>query len=163
MRGEVMDLTVIASVLIIAALGIFLSYIFLDEFYSAPIISDNEMITDQWETQQVSLSILANSFVIIFICFGVAAAASAFFTETHPIFFIFSIFSLGVCVVILSIFSDVFVELASSGVLLPVASEFVLMVDTIANFQTLGLVMGAVIVLALFAKKSDLSGGGGQP
>jgi len=157
-----MDLVIVAIVLIGASLSIFLGYIFMDEFYSAPIISDNEIIASHWEVQQTNLAILANSFILIFICFGVASAVGAFFTETHPVFFIFSIFTLGVCVVILSIFSDVFVEMASSGVLLPVAAEFVLMVDTISNFQTLGLIMGAVIVLALFAKRGDLQIGGGQ-
>lgn len=162
MRGNVVDLVLVAVILVTAALAIFLAYIFLDQFYAADVISDNPVVTAQWETQQDTLAILANSFIIIFICFGIASAIGAFFTETHPVFFIFSVFLLGVCVMIVALFADVFVELASSGVLLPVASEFVLMVDTISNLQNLSIIMGAIIIIALFAKRGDLQLGGGQ-
>lgn len=162
MKGNVMDLVLITAILMAAGLSIFLAYTFLSEFYAAPVISDNELAYSTWAYEQQALAIFANSFIAIFIIFGLASAIGAFFTETHPVFFIFSIVVLGVCVMIIGLLSDVFIELASSGVLLPVAAEFVLMVDTMANLQTLALVMGVIITIALFAKRGDLRLGGGQ-
>ena len=104
---------------------------------------------------------MANSLILIFIVFGIASAISAFFTETHPVFFIFSIVMLGVSVMVISLFADMFAEFASSGLLLPIAGEFVLMVETIANLKVLSVIMGVVIIIALFAKRGDLQLGGG--
>lgn len=161
-RGNVLDLVLITVILMSAALAIFLANIFIDAFYANPVISSN-VAAAATETQTVqSLSIFANSFIIIFIVFGLASAISAFFTETHPVFFVFSILLFGVCVLIVALLSDVFVELAASGVLLPVAANFVLMVDTIANLKTLSIIMGIVITVALFMKRGDIRVGGGQ-
>lgn len=155
-----MDMAIVGIILLGASISLMFGWVLLEQFYSAPIISDNEILSANWEAQQVTLAIIANSFILIFISAGIASAIGAYYTETHPMFFIFSIISLAVCVMILALFSDIFVELASSGILLPVAAELVLMVETMANLKTLGLIMGAVIVLALFAKKGDLGVGG---
>lgn len=162
MRGNVLDLILISVILIIAGTVIMLVYLISSEIYETEPFASNELIQNSWEVQEQTLSIFANSFIIIFICFGLASAISSFFTETHPVFFIFTILMLGISVLIIALLSDVFVELASSGLLLPVAAEFVLMVETIANLKIMSVIMGVVIIVALFAKRGDVRLGGGE-
>lgn len=162
MKGSLQDMPLIAIILIMTALGIFVTYIILDAFFGSSIIQQYPVAVAVGTEGVASLVILSNSFLFIFITFGIVSVISSFYTETHPVFFVFSLLIFAICVMIVGIFSDVFVELASSQVLLPVASQFVLMVDTISNLMTLSIILGAMIIMALYAKRDDLHIGGGQ-
>lgn len=160
MKGNVMDLILISVILIVAGLSILIAYTVFEPIYSMEPFASNPTIVDSWTTQKASLAILANSFIIIFIVFSLATAISAFFTDTHPVFFVFSILMLAICVMIISIFADMFLELAAHSLLLPAAAEFTLMIETVANMRILSLIMGAVIIIALYAKRGIRLGGG---
>lgn len=161
MKGSLQDMPLIAVILMVTAIGIFVSYITLDAFFSAAPIQAIEQATDIGDSGMASLVILGNSFLFIFIAFGIASVISSFYTDTHPVFFVFSILIFAICVMIVGIFSDTFVELASSQVLLPIAAEFVMLVDTMSNLMTLSIVLGAMIIIALYAKRDDLQRGQG--
>lgn len=162
MKGNIQDIPVIAVILFATGICVMFLYLILSSFLSDPVFSGNAAAAATLTTGMSSLVILGNSFIFLFVGFGIASVIASFYTETHPIFFIFSIFTFAICVIVVAIFSDVFVEMASSGVLLPVAAEFTIMVDTMTNLKTLAIGLGVVILVALYAKRNDIQIGGGQ-
>ena len=141
MKGSLQDMPLIAIILMTTALGIFVSYIIIDAFFGAAIVQEYPVAVAVGTEGVSSLVILGNSFLFIFMAFGIVSVISSFYTDTHPVFFVFSILIFSICVMIIGIFSDVFVELASSQVLLPVAAEFVLMVTTMTNLMTFSIIL----------------------
>lgn len=156
------DIPVIVAVLLATSLALMTTYLWLDEFYDLPVMADNPVTSDVGDTGLATLVILGNLFIFIFFGFGIASIISSFYTESHPVFFVFSIIVFAVCIMVISIFSDVFVEFASSGVMLPIAAEFVLMVDTMIQIPRLSVILGVIIIAALYSKRSDIHVGGGQ-
>lgn len=162
MKGNILDIPVIAVILFATGICVMFLYLIVDAFLSDPVFSSNVVAAATLNTGLDALVILGNSFIFLFVGFGIASVIASFYTETHPVFFVFSIFTFAICVIVVAIFSDVFVEMASSGVLLPVAAEFTLMVETMTNLKTLAIGLGVVILVALYAKRSDIQLGGGQ-
>lgn len=161
MKGSLQDMPLIAIILVMTALTIFVTYIMITAFFdAAPIQAVPEAAA--MESYGISgLVILGNAFLYIFITFGIISAIASYYTETHPVFFVFSIIIFAICVMIVGIFSDLFTELASSQALLPMAAEFVIMTQTMTNLTNLSIILGCIIVMALYAKRSDLQLGRG--
>ncbi len=103
-----------------------------------------------------ALVVFGNAFIFVIIGFGIAAGISAFYTDSHPIFFIFSVLMFSILMIVIGTLSDVFVEFASTGTMLPVAAEFTLMVATIVDYPYIAVLLAAIIMLALYTKRSDL-------
>ena len=162
MKGSLQDIPVIVAVLLATAVAVMTTYLWLGQFFAMDLLTDNPVTATVGTTGLSAMVILGNAFIFIFFGFGIAAIISSFYTETHPVFFVFSIIVFACCVMVVGIFSDVFVEFASTGVMLPVAAEFVLMVDTMINLPKLSVILGVIILVALYAKRTDLQIGGGQ-
>ena len=161
MKGNVEDLVIIVAFMLMFGMSVMIAYTVIDAWYDTDVVQGSTLLSENVESGMGSLQILGNSLIFITIMFGLASAIAAFFTETHPIFFVFSILVFSICMMVTVIFSDIFLQLAASSQLLPVANEFTLMIVTIQNYPIIGVLIGAVILLALYAKRDNISGAGG--
>lgn len=162
MRGNVQDIPIIVVILLATSIAVMFGYVILEEFFNTSQIQANPDAAAIEPKGLNAMIYLGNAFVFLFVGFGIAAVISAFYTQTHPVFFLFSIFIFAFCVMVTAIYSDVFVELASTGILMPVAAEMTLMVDTMIALPNLSIILGVAIIIALYAKRSDIQLGGGQ-
>ena len=62
---------------------------------------------------------------------------------------------------LISIFSGIFVDLANTSQLSPVASQFYDFLVLMYNFPIFAVMLGALILIALYIKRSDLGQMGG--
>lgn len=162
MKGSLQDIAVIGFILFATSMVLMVLYVALNAFFASAPLQANAVTASLGTTGLNTMVIFGNMFVFLLFGFGLASVISSFYTDTHPVFFIFSIFIFAICVAVVGIFSDTFIEFASTGVLLPVAAEFVLMVDVMTNLPTLMTILGVLILVALYAKRGDLNVGGGQ-
>ena len=162
MKGDVKDLMFIAVICIALGIVAMVGYLILQAWGQAAPIVANPQTAATVVLGKEALALAGNSVLFLMIAFGLASIISAFYTDTHPVFFIFSVISFGITVMVVSIFSGVFIEIADSSQFLPVASQFYMMIETIRNFPVLAVMIGALIILALYVKRSDLRLGGGM-
>lgn len=161
MKGNVQDIVVIGALIFATSIAAMFGYLVLSEFYDDPNISANPVAKQVQGQAMDTLVIFGNALVFLTIGFGIASGISAFYTDSHPIFFIFSILMFCVLMIPLVVFSDVFTAIASQGAMLPIANEFTLMVTLMQQFPTIGVILLAVILLGLYAKWNDLRNTGG--
>lgn len=162
-KGSVEDILVIGAFIFAGAIATMFVYMILKAFSTDPNIVAALGTSNIFTEGMTALVIYGNSFLFVAIAFGLVAAISSFYTESHPVFFIFSLLSFSICMVVIAVLSDVFTALAQSSALLPIAAEFTAMVLLLTNYPIIAVIIAAVIFLALFTKRSDLSrGGGGQ-
>lgn len=159
MKGNVEDITIIGIVAIVTGIVIFVVYLFLDQFSGSFGIVGS--VAQQPIDQGLdALALMANSFIFVVIAMAMVSVVSAFYTETHPIFFVFSIIMFGICMIPIVIMSEFFLQFASTGMLLPIAAEFSLFIQLVHDYPTIAVAIGVMIMIALFAKKRDLQQGG---
>lgn len=159
MRGNVEDIILIGAFVVMLGFSAIFSYLYLDTLSNVPQFANNTIIAENFTQGKQAIVYLGNASLFIVIMLGIASAIGAFYTDTHPIFFVFSILSFGIGIFILTLFADIFLRLAASNELILVANEFSVLIVTIQNLPILGVVIGAIILLALYAKRGDLGRG----
>ena len=157
MRGSVLDLIIVFVILGITMFGLVMGL----KIYNAFVDSD------AWPTTAVgnstSTAALASLDVInygmLFLAVGlvVTLIVSAFFIETHPIFFIVSIVLLLVVVVVSAPITNAFMEIATSDSLATESAQYDIATHVIGNIPLIAVVGGFLVIIALYAKP----GGGG--
>ena len=158
MKGNVEDIVIVGVIIFALAISTMLGYLVLNEFYGAPPIAGDPVASGVVSQGLSSLVVFGNAFIFLTIGFGIAAGISAFYTETHPVFFIFSVMMFSILMLIIGVLSEVFVEFSTTGVMLPVANQFTLMVALMVDFPIIAVLLAAIIFLGLYAKRSDLQG-----
>jgi hypothetical protein len=130
----------------------------------APMVSDiNQDIQDEpemsVEAKQASQESLGNfeiiwdnNFLFLTILMWAASVVMAFFSDTHPIFMIFSILLLGFAFMTSMILSNAYQDLANSEDISDFAQEFPKMQWIMEHFLTVMIVMGTTTVLILYSK-----------
>lgn len=156
MRGNVEDIVIIAVIMFALVVASMLGYLVLDAFYNAPQIAAEPLAAGTANQGLLAIVIFSNSFIFLAIGFGIAAGISAYYTESHPIFFIFSVLMFSVLMIVIGTLRDVFVEFAGTGVMLPVATHFTLAVAMMVDFPIIAVLLAAIIFLGLYAKRGDL-------
>ena len=156
MRGSVLDLIIVFVILGITLFGLVIGL----EIY-------NEGFAEKWPTTAVGnatkIGMLASLDVInygmIFMAVGliISLVVSAFFIQTHPIFFIISIVMLMIVVVVSAPISNAFMEMVTSDSLSAEAAEYDIATHIVGNIPLFAVVGGFLIIIALYAKPS---GGG---
>ena len=96
-------------------------------------------------------------FLIIFVLVFIALIASAFFIDTHPIFFIISMIMVVITGFIGGYIANAYSSFAETPTIQPDASSFVIIPYIFSHYIAIIVVVGIVTLIALFAK---LRGGG---
>jgi len=148
---------------IIGAFGLtsMIIYLLLSSIGADPNIAATPEVLQPFAMGMQAIVILGNSALFITIVFGLVAVISAFYTESHPIFLIFSLIMFSICIMLISIFSGIFVDLANTAQLAPVASQFYDFLTLMVNFPIFAVMLGTLVIIALYIKRSDLGQIGG--
>lgn len=162
MRGNVQDILVIAVFVFFAGIVLMIAYLFLANFGATAQIAADSTASEIVTEGMSSMKVLANSLLFLAIAFGIASIASAFFTQSHPVFLIFSLIMFAIVMIPITIFSEVFLAFASTSQLLPVAAEFTLLIKLMTDMPVIAVALGILIIIALYAKRNDLQNRGGM-
>ena len=156
MRGTVEDIILIGAFVLILGFSVMVSHLYLDAVENVTQFQENSNISTNIQQGKEAIVILGNSALFIVIMLGLASVVGAYYTETHPVFFVFSILLFGIGIFILTLFGDLFLTMAASDELILVANEFSVMIVTIQNLPVLGVLIGTLIILALYIKRDDI-------
>lgn len=150
MKGSMLDLPIILGLLLGGALTIFIVYFVLDAINTA------------WPMADVSKTIIqtgVNSFsqfdyMFLFFAVGLCmfSVVSAFFVNSHPVFFIFSMILLGIIVMVSAMVTNVFYEFATTSQFSSVALSFPFITTFMLYLPVICLVVGLLIAVVLHAK-----------
>jgi len=156
MKGTVLELVIVFVILGATMMMLLLSL----KIY-------NEGFADKWPTTTVgnttkaaalaSLDVLNYGMVFLLVGMVISLMLSAFFIQTHPIFFIISLVMLIIVVVVAAPISNAFMNIATSDGLATEATSYDISTQIVGNFPLIAVVAGLLIIIALYAKP----GGGG--
>jgi hypothetical protein len=161
MKGSIMDMVFVCVIIGAFGLTSMIIYLLLSNIGADPNIAAIPEVQQPFAMGMQAIVILGNSALFITIIFGLVAVISAFYTESHPIFLIFSLIMFSICIMLISIFSGIFVDLANTAQLAPVASQFYDFLTLMVNFPIFAVMLGTLVIIALYIKRNDLGQIGG--
>ena len=157
MKGNVLDLIIVFVILGATMLMLVLGL----RIY-------NEGFADKWPTTAVgnatrtgmlaSLDVINYGMLFLAVGLVVSLAVSAFFIQTHPIFFIVSIIILLLVIVASAPISNAFMSMVTSDSLATEAASYDVATHVVGNIPLIAVVGGFLIIIALYAKPKE--GGG---
>lgn len=92
------------------------------------------------------------AFIVIWVVLSLAAIISAWFIDTHPVFFFISLPALIVIFIVLIPISNTLETIAADSSLASVISSFPMIIFFINNFFKIMIVEGFLIAISLYAK-----------
>jgi len=152
MKGSITDLGFIIIGVIMVGFSAFLALTILTSLNTVDVLINNDIANKTIQDAFHAFSVLDASFLFLVIGLGLASAISAFFIKTHPLFFIVSFIAWVIMFSIAAIFSNVFIEIISASVFVPISSSLSNIEFIGSNLPYLVAVLGAIIMIALYAK-----------
>lgn len=106
-------------------------------------------------TNNISTALLLFDGIFLFylIGLGMMTVVLAYYINTHPIFFIFSVLSLIISVITAALITNVFVEFGSNSVLSTAALSYPLTMTAMQNLPIFIGILGVLTMLALYRRK----------
>ena len=146
-KGSVLDLFIIGIVIVAVAFSLIIS-LFIMNSVKTPLVAQGA--NESFFTQAVAGFSLLDE-VAVFVFFGamIASVVSAFFVQSHPVFFFISIILTAVLALLGGIFSSMFTSVA---VTFTESNEFPLIVWCIQNLTMLLVIFAFVISAVLYSK-----------
>jgi hypothetical protein len=154
-RGNVQDLAFVIGVAVFLVISIVFGTMILSKF------NDKIQNTDAMPTIAKDISndyrtgipsILDKFFLIIIIVLFIGAVVSAWFIDTTPAFFVLSIILLIVVHIAVAIMQNYTENLIESDKISAYALEYPIMVWYTQHMFVIGIVMGAILLIALYGK-----------
>jgi len=81
-----------------------------------------------------------------------ALIVSAFYIRTHPVFFVVSVISLIIILMLAGIFSNIFTEISTAEGMTNATANYSIIPNIMDNLPLWMLMIGAMIIIALYAK-----------
>ena len=157
MRGSVLDLPIIAIILlggVIAVIVGFMVFSSINNAWPTAAGTQSHYVLDKAIS---TFTLFDQVFLMGAMGLCIFSIISAFYVNSHPVFFIFSMIGLGVVILINTIVSNVFWEFVSSSAISSYANSFPFMVTFMKNLPLISGVVGLLIAVATHGKP----GGGG--
>jgi hypothetical protein len=130
---------------------------FRDSLNDSSNLAVNESLASLDVVSEQFPSVFDGAILFIFIGLWAFALISAFFIDTHPVFFIFAVLLMVAVFVVAAIIGNVGGELLSEDVFSGVSGEFPITLWLLNHFFMVFLVVGFSVLLVMFGK-----GRGGQ-
>ena len=158
MRGTVSDLLVAAVLLgIVFSVTIFVYQVY-SNFRTNSFFDTNSWTQNARMYTDAGFTSMNYAFIFLVMGFFLATVVSAWYIETHPIYFAVSLVLLIVFVSLSPILSNVFVGMAAQPGMSEAAAKFSLSVRIMDNLPIIMSVFGALILIALYAKMRSTNG-----
>lgn len=153
--SSILDLILILVILFVVGVGsIFIYKIFdsvADEVATQESF-DQDIRDDIVEQADAFPTIFDNIFLIILIGFAIALFIGAFFLNTHPVFFIFSVIVLGIVVILAAALGNSYESIVSNSEIITAEGEFTIIPWVFDNFTVIMAALGVLLLVGLYAK-----------
>lgn len=154
MKGySLMDTPVLVAGLFMVAVCVFVGFLILTSFTGTAL--DGEIL----QNAIIGYMIFDYMPIAITVAFAVGAFISAFYLETHPIFFpVFTIITV-ILVIFNAALANAFIEFADSPEIVNATTAFPLTVQFFQNLPFIMIVVALVIIIGMYAFKKREQGG----
>lgn len=152
MKGTVLDLIVMVVILC----AFFIAVLFGLKVYNE--MSGEEFWTQTTAGQTASQSlertfdIMDYAFLFILVGSGIGTIISAFFIQTHPVFFVVSFLILIIMIAVSPIISNAFMEVAANEHFSTEADSMDIMMHSMGELPIVITVFGILVTIVLYAK-----------
>ena len=152
MKGNVFDtLFGIVSVLVIAVSVLLGAYIY-GSFKSAINPVADSYTNERIDKFNGSFGVMANIVPIFLIAILSIGVIAALMIDTHPVFFIVSMFGYFIILLLSPYITDIYWGFATTDKLSSFANQFSLMTMVMENLPMIALIFGGLTLIALYAK-----------
>ena len=157
-----------SGILDIFYIGLFVMVFGIISFISYTVMVDLQPRLDAHSSSDVSKNVTAKGlaaienldYVIMMLIVGmlISTIIGAYFIDSHPILFVASLLLLILMLVVVPVFSNVFDKFSTHDSMSAAANTFDITVTFMNNWPIFFTVMGAIVLIALYAKHR--TGGG---
>lgn len=160
MKGTLTDLPIIMVLLFGGALTIFITYFVLGEIF-AVFPTDVTQSTQIFQKGIDAFTVFDQMFLVFAIGVSMFTVISAFFIDSHPVFFIFSaLLMLPIIIFGSAQVTNVFYEFATTSTFTSVSNTFPYITTFMTHLPLFFLIIGILTAVVMHAKPSGASGGG---
>lgn len=160
MKGTILDLPVTMAMMLSGAFTILIVALVLVNFQSAWTFGgEAKTVIDKGVA---AFGIFDQVFIVYAVGLGLFSVISAFYVNSHPVAYIFSMVMLGIVVMVSAMVSNAFDIFANNLALAPVIGDYTYIVLLMRNLPLFFLVLGLMIAVAMHGKpETNPSGGSG--
>ena len=156
--NAVMDTTTILLVLFVSILAVIVAKVLFNDL-NDDVQNDTSLSnsTKQLVASQNTAysSLMDNGFMIIFVGLWIVMLASAFFSDTHPIFFVITIILMIGVLVIGAVIGNTYEEILEDDDFNSIEDDFPKSHRIMSNLLVVTIIISFTITLALFGKKRN--------
>jgi hypothetical protein len=154
------DILVALLILFVFAISSILGFVVYERFVIAasPVLDQPtaQAILTTGETMVLAFDF---AFLLLFLGLVMLLVLSAIFIRTHPAFFFISIMLLGLYIVIAAPLANSYIEFSEADAISAAVTNFPIIDFVMNNMPLFTLFMGAVFILALYAKGGSIDAG----
>ncbi len=154
-KAFVGDIVALGAIIFVVVMFIMISHSILKDFQegSGDTLIDTDTAKQINQSGFRAITALDNAVIFMIIALFLFAVISSFFIRTHPVVFVGAIGALIIAVILAVIFSNVYDEVADAGSFSDFESDYTNIPFVLNNFPLFVLIMGALIILAIYAKE----------
>lgn len=152
MKGSAADLILGCIILMVFFFCLLFGYQIFNQFDASGFYDNSEVGATVKTATEASFQSLDNMFIILAAGIFIAMVVSAFFIETHPIFFVVSFIVLIIFIMVTPILSNASMKVATSDDLKDEAAELGGSTAVIGDLPIIASVFGGLLLIALYAK-----------
>lgn len=149
-KGSMMDLPYIIAILFIFSISVFVTVKFLGAFDAAWTYGGvgQEIIT------QGKSAMYTFDYMVVFLGIGLSITTliGAFMIRTHPVFYVFSTFLLGIMVIVSAQITNAFDKFVTSPAFASIGNSFPMMIYFFRHFPLFILISGILIAIVMYGK-----------
>lgn len=154
-RGSILDILILIVVVfglsIILLIGSKISTEMNKSLQQNPMMTNNSKTMLQ-ESVDRFVPLFDGVFITVLVFLFLAIIIGAYYVDTHPAIFIFSIILMGIFVMLAGIFANVYDTAANSTELSVEAAKFTFIPAIMHNFVIVITIMGFVVLIVLYSK-----------
>ncbi len=165
-KGDLPDMLIFLVTTFIFAIGLLIFAFVIPEIssglISAGMNSTSEGATAIDELTELGVNGMQKGFLFLFTGFIMGLMISSFLVRTHPIFIFLYIIFLGITLFLGTYVGNAFEQVATSSALANTTASNGLITIVMQNIVGITLAVGALSMIIIFAKFSNIGSGGGR-
>lgn len=152
MKGSILDLIVVVVILCVILAATLISFKVYNELSTEDFWSDTSTGTKARDGVGRVFNVMDFGYLLILGGAMMGAVISAFFIQTHPVFFVISFIILIIVVAISPVISNAFMEMATSSQFTTEGQSLDIMTHIMGDLPIIITVFGVLVAIALYAK-----------
>lgn len=153
-RANVQEIAFIIGIAFVFSFAIFFGYKILHEFNGRFGQLDVEPLAKATVNRVDTMypSIFDSAYLVVLVIFFLISVISAYFIDIHPFFFVLSLFVLIVALVASAMLANINETILSDSQFSDISDKFPIIVFTSQHLFQIAVIMGGILMIALYAK-----------